>query len=829
LVTALFTWLLLLSQISCSHSREEGWKRLYSDVRLQLERGNFEAALAGADRGLRESSRDQLWNWKFRVLKAEILLWQTDSSAIIRLLTPPPPPGLSDKEIIVRATAIKGLAHGYLRHDHEAEALLQDAADEAVKAAPDYLCQVIQYQGYYAWKAEKYEEARQRFTESLQLAQQSKQPFVEVGALAGLGVISIILSRYDEGIERSFSALDLARASQYHFAEEIALANLAWGYQELGDVETALSYYSQQEKVLDSLGNEQIKQAVLSNMGDIYLDLGDYAKARMAYSKALSIAQEMKRLGRAEEDARIVAALSALATIDLEEDNLEEAEKINNQALDLNAHFARGLLISARIAEARHHLKAARYRLYGIANNKGKNNKDKESFDSQFVRWDAQGELAKISASEHRNDADDQFAKLIMAVEDFRRSVRVTEHRLAFSSHAQRYYDDYIHFLMRSGQPRKAFQVAEFSRARTLEEGVGLNAPSEPYQVSIERIQTALRQKKKIILSYWIAPVQSYVWLLSSSEFRPITLEPGHRIEQEAKSYNDTLLGREDVEKSEQQGQSLYELLVKPIEKFIPEKAKVVIIPDRELDKLNFETLRVSAPTPHYWIQDVETEIASSTAMLLRSRKIQPHHERRLLLIGNPQEASSDYPVLMHAGEEMQKVKEHFAAANETIISGPQATPGVYASSNPERFDVIHFVTHGTGSELSPLDSAIILSPDSRHSFKLYARDIVKTRLNADIVTISACYGAGTRAYAGEGLVGLAWAFLQAGAHRVVAGLWDVDEVASLDLMNNFYEGVQGGQSPSEALRSAKLKMIEPTSRYRRPLYWAAFQVFMGS
>ena len=92
---------------------------------------------------------------------------------------------------------------------------------------------------------------------------------------------------------------------------------------------------------------------------------------------------------------------------------------------------------------------------------------------------------------------------------------------------------------------------------------------------------------------------------------------------------------------------------------------------------------------------------------------------------------------------------------------------------------------HGTASRLRPLDSAIVLSKsnDRDDSFKLYARDIIQHPLRAELVTISACYGAQGRAYSGEGLVGLSWAFLKAGAHNVVAALWEATDASTAQLM----------------------------------------------
>lgn len=128
----------------------------------------------------------------------------------------------------------------------------------------------------------------------------------------------------------------------------------------------------------------------------------------------------------------------------------------------------------------------------------------------------------------------------------------------------------------------------------------------------------------------------------------------------------------------------------------------------------------------------------------------------------------------------------------------------------------------------SPLDSAVILSQDGS-GYKLYARDILEQSLSADLVTISACRGAGERTYAGEGLVGFAWAFLRAGAQRVIAGLWDVDDRSTAALMGRVYEKLADGSSPGAALRSAKLEMIRSGTPTAKPYYWAPFQLFVGA
>ncbi|HXB69014.1 MAG TPA: CHAT domain-containing protein, partial [Candidatus Acidoferrales bacterium] len=93
----------------------------------------------------------------------------------------------------------------------------------------------------------------------------------------------------------------------------------------------------------------------------------------------------------------------------------------------------------------------------------------------------------------------------------------------------------------------------------------------------------------------------------------------------------------------------------------------------------------------------------------------------------------------------------------------------------------------------------------------------------ADLVTLSACRSSGARTYAGEGLVGLTWAFLQAGSRNVVAGLWDVADESTSKLMDRFYDGIAKGTDPAEALRDAQLYLIHH-SDYPQPFYWGAFQ-----
>jgi CHAT domain-containing protein len=251
-----------------------------------------------------------------------------------------------------------------------------------------------------------------------------------------------------------------------------------------------------------------------------------------------------------------------------------------------------------------------------------------------------------------------------------------------------------------------------------------------------------------------------------------------------------------------------------------------VIAPDTALSTLNFETLPVAGDTRHYWIEDVEIAVAPSLGNL--SAAVAPAaRERSALLIGDAVPADAKYPALRYASAEMKAIATAFSD-RASVYSAAQATPASYLESKPGRFDIVHFTAHADANVESPLDSAVILSK-GRSGYKLYARDVADQQLTADLVTISACRSAGERTYGGEGLVGFAWAFLRAGAKRVVAGLWDVDDRSTAELMGKMYGALASGTSPGTALRDAKLEMIKAGGALSKPYYWAPFQLFIGS
>jgi CHAT domain-containing protein len=339
--------------------------------------------------------------------------------------------------------------------------------------------------------------------------------------------------------------------------------------------------------------------------------------------------------------------------------------------------------------------------------------------------------------------------------------------------------------------------------------------------------QSIARRGNGTILFYWLGEKQSYLWAITRQQTRLFTLPPGREIEASIKRYRAALSGPANVLESSTDGSELYRVLVAPVQSLLQKNSRVFVVPDGELNNLNFETLVAPSPAPHYWIEDVDVVNTSSLRILAASLHEREHTPRNLLLIGDSASPSADYPELSKAADQMATVERHFDRKH--VYQRELATPSAYLDSNPEQFSYIHFVAHGTASRLAPLDSAIVLSkePANPDSFKLYAREITQHKIRAELVTISACYSAGDRHYSGEGMVGLAWAFLRAGSRNVVAALWEVTDVSTDQLMDRFYEDLSKGASPDVALRAAKLTLLRG-ERFRSPFYWAPLQLFRG-
>lgn len=717
------------------------------------------------------------------------------------------PPATVPTEIRVRRQTVLAQALCRVGKTSEAANLLDDA-DHRIRTEDSVLAAEIAFSRANCALSIDFSLASRYYQRAAELAH-GLDPFVEANAFIGTGYALLKKERYDEAVDIINKALPL---TDYPLIKEKALNNLGYSYSQLGDFRRAIDSSREAARIAANIGLLEDEEKSLLDEGRAYVVLYEFQEGEVAINQSLKIA------GMLHDRDVSSNCINNLVQIELMTGNLTRAEEYWKQEDSLkhdasSALFA--MLDHAKIVFAQKN--------YAAAENLYKSILAIPGIDATR-RAIAQVSLGQTLWAEGKiTQADQVFREGIRSVEQ-----AVAEHPAYRMSVLDGYtfFDGYIRFLVAQQKPDRAFQLAEHARA--LADG------SIEYRssLSIPVVKARLRQSQQVILSYAVTNDETILWIITPSDFQAFHLPPHREINQEMEAYNKEIQGHRDTQNS-QAGQKLYATLIQPAEKWIPKGSRVVIAPSRILTQLNFETLVVPGPSAHYWIEDVEVQVANSVASVLKPERRQDNPSRGMLLVGAPVLASSEFPVLQHAHDEVERIEKHFPSAQPKIINASftnkSATPATYLQNHPGDYRYIHFVTHGTASDKVPMESAIILSPDADNSYKLYARDIVKTPLHADLVTISACYGVGIRWYHSAGLVGLGWAFLHAGAHQVVAGLWEIDDAATPEFMDHFYAELQKGSTAAAALRSAKLAMLHSHNIYQHPFYWGSLQLYVGS
>lgn len=195
----------------------------------------------------------------------------------------------------------------------------------------------------------------------------------------------------------------------------------------------------------------------------------------------------------------------------------------------------------------------------------------------------------------------------------------------------------------------------------------------------------------------------------------------------------------------------------------------------------------------------------------------------------NPSTWRSGFSRLPFSREEADGITALMPAAASFKATDFEASRAQALSGELGRYRLVHFATHGLLNSHHPELSGLVLSlvdADGRaQDGFLRMHEIYNLRLPAEVVVLSACQTALGKEIRGEGLVGLTRGFMYAGAQRVVASLWQVDDLATAELMKRFYRGMlKDGMRPAAALRAAQVEMMKQ-QRWSAPYYWAAFVV----
>lgn len=813
MIRAGLTLLLAVLILAACAATEDRLERLYASARHDIRRGAIGRAVASIDEGQAAAGTSlPAWVESFRLLKVEALLLQRDLPAALALLeasgsAPPPTPAA-----MARQQYLQALALVFQRQLPEALAILehagqQEGADSEIRFDVDNL------RGQVLLRLGRQAEAEALLGALVQRAAASGNDYQQAVALNNLGNGRISRNRFDEALVFFERVLQLSSIED-HTVFANALSNAGLSAARLGQFDRAIEA---QQRAVASHERRDLPvylEHALGELGNTLIIQEQPQEGMRHLSRALDVAT---RAGL-NADAAIWAgnlAVAAAATGDF-----DRAETFNREAIRLKAATGGTTLYNTLnaglIALGRGELARARARYdEALA----------AASTDPAARWEAQTGLAKTAlAAGQRAAAARHFDAALVTMREVRAGLRRPEHRLTFLTRVIGFYRDYVDMLVDSGRSARALEVADASRAVVLGERMGLADPK--HEVSASRFVAAARHARSIWLAYWLAPQRSYVWVVTGGGIHCVTLPGAAVIGQAVERYRAMVEASslDPLAAAGSPGDELFRLVVAPVARFIPRGASVRIVPDGALHNLNFETLSVDGPRRHYWIEDVSLAIAPSLGLLAANAGPAPAvGPASLLLVGDPTPRLKKFPRLGYAPVEMDAVSRHFR--DVVRHQGDRATPAGFLGAGPDGFGVIHFTAHAEANPTSPLDSAVILAGPAGAD-KLYARDVAERTLKAELVTISACRSAGARAYAGEGLIGFSWAFLRAGARQVVAGLWDVDDQSTAHLMDRLYAGVARGERVPEALRAAKLALMQRGGHVARPYYWGPFQVF---
>jgi CHAT domain-containing protein/Tfp pilus assembly protein PilF len=790
-------------------------------------RGELGNALRDSEEARQEfSRRNKNWDIKFRLLEAEVLTYQGNSQRVVQLLGAYRPTPFAAADIEIKRQLLLSLANTRLNQANQSNHELQTAQQLCREDDSALQGEVLQTEGLIEFHRDQLDSASDSFERSLEFARQHGDKFLETSDLLNLGTVSLHYEEYDEALSRFEDASKIATSIGARYGLELALGNAGWAYYKLGDFEKALFDFQQAEQQARELGLIHYQIFWATSAGLSFYRLGDMKSAEANYRRALSAAQ-------AVNDKELIAAThTELGFLFFQRQQFDLAERQSRDALQAaHAWGSHSAVVDALF-------------LQGLVAARGKSGPDATGLLMQVYRdpvtmssrrEEVENAIAKYYARIHNaHAAEVWFKKSVDTFEAQRSFLKDDEMKLPFFANADSLYKDYAQFLIESHRSRDALQLLDRGRAQTLEEGLGItnDASRVVHQRSVNA-EAVARKLNATILFYALCPHQSYLWAIDGHHTRLFRLPGQSEIDSHVKKYQKAILRSSDpILRKNEDARYLFDAIVAPAATKLREGARVVVISDGSLDELNFETLLAPGKTGlHYWIDDV-TMVNTNAIRLISGSDSQDDGAggNGLLLIGDPISSGRDYPRLMNAESEIHTIEKHFAPDHEQVLTRARAVPAAYTAGQPGDFSYIHFVAHGTASRLSPLDSAVILSAPRGHpnTFKLYAREIVQKPLHARLVTISTCYGSGLRAYAGEGLVGLSWAFLRAGAHNVIGALWEASDAATPLLMDQLYNEIQAGQEPDSALRTAKLSLIHSQSVYRKPLYWAAFQLYAG-
>ena len=385
---------------------------------------------------------------------------------------------------------------------------------------------------------------------------------------------------------------------------------------------------------------------------------------------------------------------------------------------------------------------------------------------------------------------------------------------------------------------------------------------------TVERAQLArtLKQLNATLIEYASGPDETLAFVISADSARVIHLGDTREIGRMTGELRDRL---RDTDAPAREVRAAAEELARriwwPITPDLPEGGRLVIVPDDALNTIPFAVLPWGqAASQQLILQHAETGVIPSALFLTRVHPAASVHSEapRIALIGDPvfrvadwrrectetdtaaqtgvptskptdrsaQSWTESLPRLPGTRMEITAIarlaRESRPASRIETLVGCAAVPTALRKAADADVDLLHIATHARIDAQRPRLSALALTPESptdipASTFGLL--DILGLKLNSKLVVLSACDTSRGRLLPGEGVLGPAQAFLQAGSAAVLASYWRVDDQITSTFMQRFYRYLLVDRlSASAALRKTQLESAASGNSYE----WAAFSLY---
>jgi CHAT domain-containing protein/tetratricopeptide (TPR) repeat protein len=749
---------------------------------------------------------------------------------------------------------MQGRYRDALSYEHEAMLIYEELGDGAGAAEAQYgMGSVYYYLGNYREAWQQYEAAyaiaekvgnrellgkivcgmssayssagRLDLAESLSekylaLARSSREKGEIVRALNYCASVRIQLGNHEAARSSLHEALDLLPAQGQEPLRArtlylLAQASLSSGVSSIEYLERALA-------LAEGSGVEELKWKCLTDLGDLYLAQGDTAKSYSLQHRAIVSVESLRRFAGSDE---------------------------------LQRHFMRPASVPYE-------------RIVSLILTRSRRAADvKEAFSyTERCRAQILASLLREAMDRAGTKGDD---KLLERERDILTRLTFYQARLK---------DGTISPGERSGLLSKigALEQRFVSLSISLERGDKIYVEAlYPKVEQPDELLSALALDERV-LSYFLGERRSYVFYGKDKELRAYELPPRRIIEQKAEYFLNLLLQLAETKAEMPAGSGnaapspagpaplkqafdlasseLFDILLGPAAKDFMPGDKIIIIPDGFLGKLPFALLKKG---PRYFVENHDISYAPSlrTLRYLRERNGIRGRSKRIpeynvIAVGASGESAApgetagsevspsgvypftDIPIepLRHAAEEAKDVASIFARTR--ILTGRSAEESVFKGNPLDDTGILHLAAHAYIDDVDLRRSFIVLNPEWDFGDTLASpaedgllqwHEVAALKLNATLVTLSACRSTGGALSSGAGITGLAQAFLYAGGGCIVAAQFDVPDELVGPMMREYYRNVRKGLGAAAALSAAQRSALAGNDALARPAVWGAF------